>query len=259
MHRGVPAAVLYPRLTFGRLTVWYLIATLLFRCPSSVSELSDESPRVCKPYLQARSHAAPYLDPYYQAYLAPQVDKVKPYVHQFDEQMYTPVSTFAKDKYTTYGAHRVEHVQKIVQDEWTRTVRPQLQNIQVKARDQYNQNLGPHVQKTLDILSPFYDQTKDSLVEIYHLSILPMYEAILPYARQGYAQGHHVTSHIIFPTVRSAQATVWKFISRTLWPQVRVLYGDNVEPQLVRIQARLGRYKDQQKFESAVESMSSET
>ncbi|KAF2681710.1 hypothetical protein K458DRAFT_406304 [Lentithecium fluviatile CBS 122367] len=243
----------------ARLAVWYLIATILFRCPSSLTQLSETSPRVCKPYLQARSYATPYLDPYYQTYVAPQVDKLKPYVDRLDKQVYTPVSAFTKDKYATYGAHRVEQVQKYAEAEWARTVHPQLQNIQGKAKSHYGQYLGPRVQKAVDAGSPYYEQTKDSLAEIYHLSILPTYEAILPYARQGYAHGNHVVANIIFPTVRSAQETTWKFISRTIWPQIRILYGDNVEPQLVRIQERLGRYKDQQKVESALESAQSET
>jgi hypothetical protein len=234
-------------LTSYRLTVYYLIATVLFRCPSSSSKLSDTSPQVCKPYLHARSYASPYLDPYIQTYVAPQVDKVKPYIE--------PVSTFTKDKYATYGAHRVEQAQKYFDAEWTKTVRPQLHNVQSKVKGQYDQYLGSSVQKAQDAAFPYYKQTVDSLIEIYHLSIFPAYEAVLPYARQGYAQGNHVVAHMIFPAVRSAQETTWKFVARTIWPQVRVLYGDNVEPQLVRIQERLGRYKDQQKVESAVESL----
>jgi len=246
-------------LTFLRLTVWYLIGTLLLRCPSSLSDLSDTTPRVCKPYLQVRSYAAPHLDPYYQTYVAPQVEKIQPYIDRADRQLYTPVSTFTKDKYATYGAHRVEQAQKYAEAEWARTVRPQLENIQNQAKGQYDQHLGPHVQKASSALSPYYAQTKDSLSEIYHLSILPTYTAVLPYARQGYAQGNHIVTHVVFPTVLSTQEIVWKFVSRTIWPQVRVLYGDNVEPQLVRIQERLGRYKDQQKVESALESAHSET
>jgi hypothetical protein len=251
LHIHMHAIALTAALTSTRVSVWYLIATFLFRCPSSSSQLSETSPRVCKPYLQTRSYAAPYLDPYYQTFVAPQIDKIRPYIE--------PVSTFTKDKYGTYGAHRVEQAQKYAESEWARTVRPQLQNVQDQAKVQYDQYLGPHVLKTQNALTPYYKQTKDSLVEIYHLSLLPTYEAVLPYARQGYAQGNHIVAHIIFPTVRSAQQMTWKFIARTIWPQLRVLYGDNVEPQLVRIQERLGRYKDQQKVESAVDSIHTES
>ncbi|KAJ4355372.1 uncharacterized protein N0V89_003388 [Didymosphaeria variabile] len=241
----------------GRLLSWYLIVTLAFRCPSSLTQLSDSSPQVCKPYLHARSYAAPYLDPYYQTYVAPQVEKVQPYVDTFDQRVYTPVSTFTKHQYATYGAHRVEQAQKYAEAEWARTARPHIQELQDKAYAQYEQHLGPHVKTASDAASPYIEQTKESLVEIYHLSLLPAYEALLPYARQAYAQGHHATVHLIFPVVQSGRDASWKFVSRTLWPYVRVLYGDNVEPQLVRIRERLGRYKDQQKIESVVEAVDS--
>ncbi|KAF1964374.1 hypothetical protein BU23DRAFT_604857 [Bimuria novae-zelandiae CBS 107.79] len=241
----------------GRLLSWYLVITFAFRCPSSLLQLSETSPQVCNPYLQARSYAAPYFDPYYQTYVAPQVEKAKPYVDTFDQRVYAPVSSFTKNQYATYGAHRVEQAQKYAAAEWARTARPQIQSLQNKAYARYEQHLGPHVKTASDAVGPYLEQTKASLVEIYHISILPAYEAVLPYARQGYTQGHRVTTRVIFPAVQSGRDATWKFVSRTLWPYVRVLYGDNVEPQLVRIRERLGRYKDQQKVESAVEAVGS--
>lgn len=244
-------------LTDYRLLSWYLIITFLFRCPSSLVQLSETSPKVCKPYLHIRDFAAPHLEPYYQTYIAPQVEKVRPYVNTLDQRLYTPVSAFTKEQYATYGAHRVQQAQKYAEAEWARTARPQIQNVQNKAYAQYEQYLGPHVRTASDAASPYLQQTKVSLTEIYHLSILPAYEAVLPYARQGYVQGHRVTTRVVFPAVQSGRDATWKFVSRTLWPYVRVLYGDNVEPQLVRIRERLGRYKDQQKVESVVEAVDS--
>jgi hypothetical protein len=214
---------------------------------------------VCKPYLHARSYATPYLDPYYQAYVAPQLDKVKPYVDRLDQQVYTPVSAFTKDKYATYGAHRVEHAQKYAETQWSRTVRPQINNVQTQTKGQYNQHLAPYVNKASEAVSPFYEQTKTIVVDVYHRNIYPTYQTALPYARQGYSHGNHVVTHYIFPNVLVAKDASWKLISRTLWPQVRVLYGANVEPQLVRIRERLGRYKDQQQVESAAEAFDTKT
>ncbi|KAF2114135.1 hypothetical protein BDV96DRAFT_647616 [Lophiotrema nucula] len=243
----------------GRIIIWYTIITIALRCPPSISKLSDDSPKLCTPYLHARSYAAPYLDPYYQTYVAPQMQKVQPYVDRFDSQVYTPVSTFTKDKYATYGAHRVDAAQKYLQSEWDRTVHPQLQNAQTWTGSQYKAYLEPRVAQASEAVSPYYEKTKESCVEIYHLSILPLYEKALPYSKQAYAYGHHAVSHIIFPYVRTAKDTSLVFITRTLWPQLRVLYGDNVEPQLVRISERLGRYKDQKKMESVADAVESET
>jgi hypothetical protein len=44
-------------------------------------------------------------------------------------------------------------------------------------------------------------------------------------------------------------------VLRTAWPKVRVLYGENVEPQLVRIGERLGRYRDGKAIRDAVDEV----
>ncbi|KAF1943302.1 hypothetical protein EJ02DRAFT_453406 [Clathrospora elynae] len=235
----------------ARLTTWYLIFTLVFRCPTSPTQLNDASPRICKPSLQALSYAAPYVDPYYQAYVAPQVDKVKPYI--------TPVKAFARDKYATYGAHRVEHATKYAESQYDKSVRPQLQIAQDKVKGQYDMYLGPHVKTVSDAVGPHYDQLKYSLGEIYHLTVLPAYERSLPYLRKGHAYGNHVLVDIVYPHVHIAKDATWAFVVRSVWPQLRVLYGDNVEPQLVRISERLGRYRDQQNVESVVDAVDSQT
>ncbi|KAH3920248.1 hypothetical protein HBH56_001930 [Parastagonospora nodorum] len=242
----------------ARLVTWYLIITMAFRCPSSLTKLDGSSPRVCAPYLQARSYAAPYLDPYYQTYAAPYVEKAKPYADRFEKQVYTPAAKFTADKYATYGAHRVEQAKKYSNAQWDKSVRPQLQTVQDKVKGQYDLYLGPHVKTASDAAAPYYDQAKASLEEIYHLSVLPAYEASLPYMRKAHTHGHHVVVNYVFPYVRSVKDATFAFLVRTVWPQVRVLYGDNVEPQLVRISERLGRYRDQKKVESVVNSIESD-
>ncbi|EAT82832.2 hypothetical protein SNOG_09567 [Parastagonospora nodorum SN15] len=231
---------------------------MAFRCPSSLTKLDGSSPRVCAPYLQARSYAAPYLDPYYQTYAAPYVEKAKPYADRFEKQVYTPAAKFTADKYATYGAHRVEQAKKYSNAQWDKSVRPQLQTVQDKVKGQYDLYLGPHVKTASDAAAPYYDQAKASLEEIYHLSVLPAYEASLPYMRKAHTHGHHVVVNYVFPYVRSVKDATFAFLVRTVWPQVRVLYGDNVEPQLVRISERLGRYRDQKKVESVVNSIESD-
>lgn len=250
---------LEPANRLSRLTTWYLIITMLFRCPSSLTGLNDSSPYVCAPYLQGRAYVAPYLDPYYESYVAPHVEKVKPYADRFEKQVYAPAAKFTADKYAVYGAHRVEQVKAYSNAQWDKSVRPQLQTAQDKVKGQYDLYLRPHVKTASDAASPHYSQVKASLDEIYHLSVLPAYEASRPYLRKARAHGHHVVVNIIFPNVRLAQEATVAFLMRTVWPQVRVLYGDNVEPQLVRISERLGRYRDQQKMESVVDAIDTES
>lgn len=224
-----------------------------------MTQLNDSSPRVCTPYLQARAYATPYLDPYYQAYLAPHVEKVKPYADRFERQVYTPAASFTKKQYATYGAHRVEQAQKQAAANWDKTVRPHLLTAQNAAQAQYDAYLGPHVQKASEAASPYYNQVKASSESAYHKSVLPAYEASLPYLHKARVQGRHVIVDVVFPHVRSAKDVAWTFLIRNVWPQLRVLYGDNVEPQLVRISERLGRYRDQKKVESVADAVNSET
>jgi hypothetical protein len=235
----------------ARLTTWYLIFTFLFRCPASLSQLDDAAPRVCTPYVQTRSYAAPYVDPYYEAYVAPQVAKVRPYT--------APVTAFAQDTYAAYGAHRVEHARTYAATQYDRAVRPQLQSAQGKAKAQYDVYLGPHVQTLADAAAPHYTKLRASSADVYQGTILPAYERSLPYLQQGHAYGHHLLVDIVYPHVHTAKDATWAFVLRSVWPQLRVLYGDNVEPQLVRISERLGRYRDQQKVESVVSAVDSQT
>ncbi|RYN55824.1 hypothetical protein AA0118_g6567 [Alternaria tenuissima] len=235
----------------ARLSTWYLIITFLFRCPNSLHQFNHDSPRVCKPYLQTRAYAAPYLDPYYETYVAPHIEKVKPYT--------TPITTFAQDNYATYGAHRVEHARKYAETQYEKSIRPQLENAQKQVKGQYDVYLGPHVKKATDAAAPYYNDLKTSSEEIYVHTLLPAYEQSKPYLQQGHAYGHHVLVDIVYPHVHTAKDATWAFVLRTVWPQLRVLYGDNVEPQLVRISERLGRYRDQQKIESVVSAVDAET
>ncbi|KAF2200778.1 hypothetical protein GQ43DRAFT_373057 [Delitschia confertaspora ATCC 74209] len=243
--------------TVIRLFMWYLTATLLFRCPSSVSQLSDTTPQVCSPWLRGRAYITPYLDPYFQAYVAPQVQKVRPYVDSFDTKVVSPVSHFSKTQYTRYGAHRVEQAKILLDAQWDKHIRPQLEKAQTRAKDQYEQHLAPHVNKVTDVTAPYYHDTKTGLSGIYHSTLLPAYKTILPFSQTAYAHGHHIVAHIIFPYVRSGKDMTFTFISRTLWPQVRILYAANVEPQLVRIRERLGRYRDGKKLEAALNAAES--
>lgn len=143
----------------------------------------------------------------------------------------------------------MEKVRGYLEAEWNKSVRPVVQA-------QYQRHLGPHVDKVVSATAPYYKETKASFAEIYDLTLFPAYEAILPYLQTGYTHGNHIMAHIIFPYVRSGKDATLTFVSRTVWPYVRILYADNVEPQLVRIRERLGRYRDGKKLEAVVASES---
>ena len=239
--------------------VWYIVATALFRCPSSFTDLTEESPRVCKPYLTARSQIAPYIEPYYNSYAAPHVDKVRPYIERFNREIYTPSFNYGKQTYDTYGAPKVEQIRGFGQEKWDKIVKPQLDTAQVQAKKQYESNLAPHVSKASAAAAPYYTSGRDGVTQIYSAHVLPALEASRPYVETSYAVGHRVFIDTGLPYVTTAWEYTAAFFDRTLWPKLRILYGENVEPQLVRIGERLGRYRDGKRIRAVLEEAASTT
>ena len=210
---------------------------------------------MCKPYLIARSNVAPYLNPYYDAYAAPYVDATRPYVEKFEQQVFTPSLRLGKQSYETYGAPRVETVRVYGQDQWVKIVKPQLDAAQTQLKSQYNASLAPQVSKLSAAAAPYYTAGKENLLEIYDMYLVPAYDTSRPYAEKAYATGRDIAVNHVLPYSQSAWEYTVVFVDRTLWPKLRVLYGQNVEPQLVRIGERLGRYRDGKKLKAAVEEV----
>ena len=236
-----------------RLLVWYTVITALFRCPSSFNNLNEASPKVCRPYLSVRSHVAPYVEPYYNSYAAPHVEKARPYVEKFNQEIYTPSLAYGKVSYDAYGAPRVQQVQAYGQQKWTDFVKPQIDTAQAQVKKQYESNLAPQVNKASAAAAPYYTLSRDSISDIYKTHILPALEASRPYADKSYAFGHKLTVETVLPYTQSAWSSTVFFFDHTIWPKLRILYGDNVEPQLVRIGERLGRYRDARRLKAVME------
>ncbi len=187
--------------------------------------------------------------------MRPYVEQARPHYDRLNEQLVTPATAFTKQKYDTFAAPRVAEAQKYAQSQWEKSVRPQLQTAQAKAKAQYDTSLAPHVDKASAAVLPYYENARSTVLETYHKKALPAYTASLPYAQQAYAQGHHLIADVVYPYVRTVRQSSSSFLQRTIWPRLRILYGENVEPQLMRISERLGRYKDGKKLEAAVESI----
>jgi hypothetical protein len=217
-----------------------------------VADLTDESSKICKPYLVARNRAIPYIEPYYETYVAPYADHVQPYVAAINNKVYAPAAAFAKHNYEVYGAPRMTEAQAYVKSEWERVVLPQFRVAEAQAKAQYEASLAPHVTKAQEVVTPYYERAEQTASDLYEQQVLPAYSFILPHAQKAYAQGRHVTLHFIAPYAQRAHAATMTFLTRNFWPQIRTLYGENVEPQLIKIGERLGRYKETQKVEPAI-------
>lgn len=218
-----------------------------------MTEITETSPKLCKPYLQFRQTVAPYLDPYYNIYAKPYFDELRPYTDKISRDIITPVSTFTTSNYKAYVAPKVAQSQKYALKQWDANVAPQLITAQARAKAQYAASLGPHVDKAWTAADPHYRAAVSTSSDFYNSRLLPAYYYVLPYGQQAYEQGHHYAVNVGYPYAQYAWSSTSAFLGRTIWPQLRILYGENVEPQLVRISERLGRYRDGKRIEEVVE------
>jgi hypothetical protein len=234
-----------------RLLTWYSIITILFRCPSTADLLTDSSPKICKPYFQVRSAVVPHLEPYYDAYAAPYVDAARPYYDTLDNRVIAPATALGMK----YGAPRVAQAQAFGQAQWEKTVQPQVLKYQGIVKGKYGETLAPHLDKAYTAAAPYYDIAKTNALQTYYEHILPAYTAVQPYALQGYGLAMDFTVNTAIPYSKWAWTTAGIFLDRTVFPKLRILYGENVEPQLVRIGERLGRYRDGKKIQAVVDEI----
>lgn len=233
--------------------VWYCLFTAIFRCPSQQKGLNDDSPKMCKPYLQAKDYVTPYAQPYYDQYLSPHVKRAQPYVDQLNEKVYTP----GLAAYQQHGAPRVAQAQKVGLEQWEKTVKPQLEVARQQAGKQYEAVLGPYVNKAYDAVNPQYQSLRTSAMDIWQLELEPVYRRTAPYAQKFFTQGRQFAVETALPQAQYAGSAAWTFWVRQIWPKLAVLYGENVEPQLMRITERLGRYRDEKQLEADVKSVES--
>lgn len=235
----------------AKLLIWYTLITAIFRCPSKQADLTDTTPKVCKPYLQGRDYLTPHAKPYYNQYLAPHVQKAQPYVDTLNQRVYTP----GLAAYQQHGAPRVAQAQKVGTEQWAKTVKPQLEVARQHAGKQYDAVLAPYVNKGYDAINPHLQSLKTSASDIWELEVQPVYKRTAPYAQKFFTQGREFAVTTALPQAQYAGNAAWSFWVRQIWPKLRVLYGENVEPQLMRITERLGRYRDEKKLEADVKSV----
>ncbi|KAF4456382.1 hypothetical protein F53441_1452 [Fusarium austroafricanum] len=223
----------------ARLATWAAILTVLFRCPSSIEECNETSPSICKPYFQVKNTVLPHVQPYYDQYAAPYVEIARPYYETVDSKVWQPARGYA----VQYGAPWVEKAQAHTLAQWEKNGRPQLVKYQALARAHYDQSVGPHVNQAAEKLGPYYEIARTNGLQVYYEYLQPGYEFVHPYAIRGYDAASDFTTNTALPTAYWTWNKTYVFIDNNVWPHVRSVYVKNVEPQLVRIGERLGRYK----------------
>ncbi|KAK0639950.1 hypothetical protein B0T16DRAFT_361628 [Cercophora newfieldiana] len=244
-RKGAAGAGLFARgfNIVARLLIWYAIGTILLRCPATLDACDQSSPGICKPYFQLKHAVSPHLEPYYDTYAAPYVDLVQPYYNTVDERVIAPSWRYAKK----HGAPRLEQAQGLALAQWQKSVQPQIAKYQELANSKYDETLAPHISTAKATFSPYYDIARTNALQTYHEVLLPSYEYVHPYARKGYAAASAFTTSTAVPAALWTWNKTYTFLDGTVWPQLRVIYVENVEPQLVKIGKRLGRYNGSDK------------
>ncbi|KAK3368486.1 hypothetical protein B0H63DRAFT_528852 [Podospora didyma] len=227
----------------ARLLTWYSIIIILFRCPSNLGACDETSPAICKPYFQLKQAVVPHVEPYYDAYAAPYIDLVRPYYNTIDQKVISPSLGYAKK----FGAPRIQLAQAYSQAQWQKNVQPQLAKYQHLAKAKYDQNLAPHVDRVSAAAGPYYDIARTNALQTYHELLLPTYNYVQPYAHLGYLAASDFTIRTAVPSALWAWNKTYVFLDATVWPHLRVAYMENVEPQLIKIGKRLGRYSSGKK------------
>ncbi|KAJ6180151.1 hypothetical protein N7519_010612 [Penicillium mononematosum] len=247
-----------------RLCIWYTLVTTLLRCPSRLADLTETSPRVCKPYLIARSHVEPYVTPYYDIYAAPYVDQARPYVDQarpyvevFNQQVYTPASKVAKSGYGKYGAPALKQAQVYGIEQWQHQVAPRLQNSKDKVHRLYLAEIDPYVQQSVAVVSPYYQLVNTAVLNVYQGHLVPFYARSKPFIGKAYSTGQDVLTTRVLPGAQYTWSSAVYFANSSLWPHITGLYSEQVEPQLVKIGQRLASYREGKRLRAVVEDVDS--
>lgn len=179
----------------------------------------------------------------------------RPYVENIQRRVYTPAVTLVNQNYQQYAAPKVEQARLYGQYQWEELIKPQIEAGRVVARKQYDSALAPKVRSLSTSIEPYYAGVQEYMLQAYNSWLLPTYDVSRHYAQQVYDSSYRIAMEIGFPYARWVWTTTNVFFDRTIWPRVRILYGENVEPQLVRISERLGRYRDGRKLKAVVEDI----
>ncbi|KAK4163910.1 hypothetical protein QBC43DRAFT_55033 [Cladorrhinum sp. PSN259] len=242
-NKAARAGFLYRTFSLiARLFTWYSIITILFRCPATLDACDETSPSICKQYFHLKQAVTPHLEPYYEAYAAPYVDLVRPHYDTVSRTV-SPAWQYTKQ----YSAPRVQKAQAYGKEQWEKNVQPQLSRYQDLAKAKYDDTLAPHLAQVSTTVGPYYEIARTNTLQTYHELILPSYQFVEPYVQQGYKVTSTFAKENVVPSVAWAWDKTYLFLDGTIWPQIRVIYVENVEPQLIKIGKRLGRYSSGKK------------
>lgn len=215
-----------------RLVAWYLLYTVLFRCPEVPT---NDSPTICHTANTVSTTLRPHLEPYYIQYVEPYVSEYAPYVKKVNEEYLVPVYDKAQASYEQHAGPHVSSSRDYVLKEYNRFAKPCIDEVSSKAKVYYTEYLSPHVAKCEELYTsaqPHINSAQNSVGEAYKDIFIPAYEKASPHVVKVYEQTKHVIVTVVAPMVRQngEKAVYWGI----------GIWSDVVRPQVGRIGERLG-------------------
>lgn len=229
-----------------RITFWYFIFTG-FYCTSSLDSTTEDSPRTCKVYFQITDVAIPIIQPYFDTYARPHLDPVIPYYVDAHKLVITPALTFGRK----HGIPLVEKAILLGKFLWVKYAQPRAEKSYEISYLYYRQKFGPHVDNAYKAITNYYDSIKTNIFPKYSSIILSLYDTIQPQIGKGYILAHDIITNNIYPCTKWIVTNCEFFFVRTVQPKLKSLYGESVEPQLLKISERLGNYRNAKKTKPA--------
>ncbi|KAF3933864.1 hypothetical protein ABW19_dt0202196 [Dactylella cylindrospora] len=168
-----------------------------------------------------------YIDPYYTEYVSPYVEQATPYVKIANEKYIQPAATFAIEQFDKHGRPELENIKAKALEGYTRVVEPHVKQLQAQAVVYYNDYLADLVATGHEIYVAYYPIVEKYAKEGYDFAIQqahPYYIAALPYIEAAWKHG--------------IETAGWVGLEGKGWVSRR--WGMHVEPQIWRIQERLG-------------------
>lgn len=130
-------------------------------------------------------------------------------------------------------------------------MQPQITQLYERGYKQYEERLEPTVVELTKLYEPWWRWTKKTTSRQYHTVFIPIYKRSLPYLHHVSRQARHYTINYAIPTIQRGANTATIFVQRHLWPTIRIAWGQHVEPQILKIQAKIASYADGRKMEAA--------
>lgn len=179
---------------------------------------------VCQGGDAVKNYLQPYAQPYYDQYISKHVEQAKPYVNTANEKYITPASNYAVSQFDVYGRPKYDQAKKTALKEYNRVAAPKVVQLTNEGQKYYNTYLVKHV----DTAQKVYEQHRPTVINAVGQAATkayPLYIAALPYAETAWE--------------RFVQLAGKAGVEGKGWVAQR--WGMHVEPQLWRIQEKLGK------------------